>query len=73
MNIFGISAFYYDCVAVLRHSIEIVAAAQEERYVKKKYDSDFPKYAVDYCLPKASITFVDVKSIARVRVPLGRQ
>ncbi|OHB60060.1 MAG: hypothetical protein A2167_08365 [Planctomycetes bacterium RBG_13_46_10] len=50
MNILGISAFYHDSAAALVRDGEIIAAAQEERFTRKKHDSRFPSNAVDYCL-----------------------
>lgn len=54
--ILGISAFYHDSAAALVIDGEIVAAAQEERFTRKKADHDFPQNAVDYCLQEAGIT-----------------
>ena len=53
--ILGISAYYHDSAACLVKDGEIVAAAQEERFTRKKHDSDFPCHAVDYCLGAAGI------------------
>jgi carbamoyltransferase len=53
--ILGISAFYHDSAAALVVDGRIVAAAQEERFTRKKHDADFPKNAVDYCLREAGI------------------
>jgi carbamoyltransferase len=50
MNILGISAFYHDSAAALVRDGEIIAAAQEERFTRKKHDNRFPTNAVDYCL-----------------------
>ena len=55
MNILGISAFYHDSAACLVQDGDIVAAAQEERFTRKKHDHEFPKNAVDYCLSEAAI------------------
>ncbi len=55
MYILGISAFYHDSAAALLKDGEIVAAAQEERFTRKKHDPDFPKCAIDYCLSEAGI------------------
>ena len=49
-TILGISAYYHDSAACLVRDGEIVAAAQEERFTRKKHDADFPRQAVDYCL-----------------------
>ena len=56
ITILGISAFYHDSAACLVKDGEIVAAAQEERFTRKKHDSDFPKHAVDYCLRQGGIS-----------------
>lgn len=55
MNILGISAFYHDSAACLVQDGKIVAAAQEERFTRKKHDPDFPIRAVRYCLKEAAI------------------
>jgi carbamoyltransferase len=54
--ILGISAFYHDSAAALVIDGEIVAAAQEERFTRKKHDERFPQQAVDYCLAAAGLT-----------------
>ena len=54
--ILGISAFYHDSAAALVVDGDIVAAAQEERFTRKKHDYDFPQNAVDFCLQQAGIT-----------------
>lgn len=56
MNILGISAFYHDSAACLIQDGAITAAAQEERFSRKKHDYRFPVHAVDYCLAEAGIT-----------------
>src|SRR4051812_29903480 len=53
--ILGISAFYHDSAASLLRDGEIVAAAQEERFTRKKHDSRFPHHAIAYCLAEAGI------------------
>jgi len=53
--ILGLSAYYHDSAACLLRDGEIVAAAQEERFTRRKGDSSFPKHAVDYCLRLAQI------------------
>ncbi|MFA7159558.1 MAG: carbamoyltransferase N-terminal domain-containing protein, partial [Kiritimatiellia bacterium] len=55
MNIIGISAYYHDSAAALVRDGEIVAAAQEERFSRKKHDSDFPSGALEYCLAEGGI------------------
>ena len=56
MNILGISAFYHDSAAALVSDGALVAAAQEERFSRKKHDDGFPTHAVKYCLREAGIT-----------------
>ena len=56
MNILGISAFYHDSAACLVQDGEIVAAAQEERFTRKKHDFEFPANASKFCLDSAGIT-----------------
>jgi len=63
MNILGISAFYHDSAAALIRDGEIVAAAQEERFTRKKHDHDFPSHAVSYCLGEAGITAADLEAV----------
>lgn len=60
MNILGISAFYHDSAACLLREGEIVAAAQEERFTRKKHDDSFPKEAVEFCLQEAGISVADL-------------
>jgi carbamoyltransferase len=54
-NILGLSAYYHDSAACLVRDGEIVAAAQEERFTRRKHDHNFPRHAVDYCLREAGI------------------
>lgn len=54
-SILGISAFYHDSAAAVVVDGEIVAAAQEERFTRKKHDFGFPAHAIDYCLEAAGI------------------
>jgi carbamoyltransferase len=55
MNILGISAFYHDSAACLVRDGDIIAAAQEERFTRKKQDFSFPSKAIDYCLEAGKI------------------
>ena len=55
-SILGISAYYHDSAAALVVDGEIVAAAQEERFTRKKHDAGFPAKAVEYCLEAAGLT-----------------
>ncbi len=70
MNILGISAFYHDSAAALVRDGEIIAAAQEERFTRKKHDYDFPKNAVDYCLQAGSITAEQLDYVVFYEKPL---
>jgi len=54
--ILGISAYYHDAAACLLRDSEIVAAAQEERFTRKKYDPSFPKNSITYCLQESKIS-----------------
>ncbi len=60
MRILGISAFYHDSAAALVQDGEIVAAAQEERFSRKKHDARFPRHAVGYCLQQAGTRLQDL-------------
>ena len=64
MYILGISAFYHDSAAALIYNGEIIAAAQEERFTRKKNDSRFPKNAIKYCFETANITPKQIDHIA---------
>jgi carbamoyltransferase len=64
MHILGISAHYHDSAAALISDGDIVAAAQEERFTRKKHDPSFPQRAIDYCLAEGRITLEDVSYIA---------
>ena len=70
MNILGISAFYHDSAACLVADGKIVAAAQEERFTRKKHDPDFPKNAAAYCLKSQGLTIKDVDFVAFYDKPL---
>ncbi|HET9947377.1 MAG TPA: carbamoyltransferase [Longimicrobiales bacterium] len=68
--ILGISAFYHDSAACLLRDGEIVAAAQEERFTRKKGDADFPRHAVDYCLRAGGIGVSDLAYVGFYDKPL---
>src|SRR4051794_24753030 len=55
-NILGISAYYHDAAAALLMDGKIISAAQEERFTRKKNDSDFPRHAAAYCLHDAKLS-----------------
>ncbi len=63
MKILGISAFYHDSAAALVVDGEIVAAAQEERFTRKKHDSSFPANAIEYCLHFEAIKISELDAI----------
>ncbi|MCQ4191119.1 carbamoyltransferase family protein [Methylocystis suflitae] len=64
MRILGISAFYHDSAAAVVEDGKIIAAAQEERFSRKKHDSRFPRHAIDYCLEAAGATPQDIDFVA---------
>ena len=64
MRILGISAFYHDSAAALVADGEIVAAAQEERFTRKKHDANFPEHAVAYCLEAGGLDLSRVDYVA---------
>lgn len=70
MNILGISAFYHDSAACLVRDGEIVAAAQEERFTRRKNDADFPIRSVEYCLDEAGLDLTDIDHIGFYDKPL---
>jgi carbamoyltransferase len=59
----GISAYYHDSAAALVRDGEIIAAAQEERFTRKKHDAGFPAHAIRYCLQEAGISLADVEQV----------
>jgi carbamoyltransferase len=69
-KILGISAFYHDSAAALMADGQLVAAAQEERFTRKKHDHEFPKNAVNYCLAEAGIRPEDLDYVVFYDKPL---
>jgi carbamoyltransferase len=69
-DILGISAYYHDSAACLVRDGEIIAAAQEERFTRKKHDAGFPLEAVRYCLREGGIHVADLRYIAFYDKPL---
>jgi len=63
MNVLGISCFYHDASAALLQDGKLVAAVEEERFVRKKHCTDFPKGSIDYGLKQGGITINDVDYI----------
>ena len=72
MKILGISAFYHDSAAALVVDGEILAAAQEERFSRKKHDEAFPSEAVEYCLQEAGIRTGALDYVAFYEKPLRK-
>jgi carbamoyltransferase len=70
VNILGISAYYHDSAAALLRDGVIVAAAQEERFTRKKHDARFPENAIKYCLTEAAISIADVDQVVFYDKPL---
>jgi carbamoyltransferase len=70
MDILGISAFYHDSAACLLRDGGIVAAAQEERFTRKKHDAGFPSEAIRYCLREGGISLGDLRYVAFYDKPL---
>ena len=63
MRVLGISAFYHDSAAALVDDGRIVAAAQEERFTRKKFDAGYPRRAVEYCLRAGGIKLKDIDRV----------
>ncbi len=70
MNLLGLSCFYHDAAAALVRDGEIVAAAQEERFTRKKADAGFPRHAVDFCLRQGGIGLDDLDAAVFYDKPL---
>ncbi len=70
MYILGISAFYHDSAVCLLKDGEIIFAAQEERFTRKKQDEGFPREAIKHCLEKSNLTINDIDYIAFYDKPL---
>lgn len=71
MNILGISAYYHDSAAALIRDGEIIAAAQEERFSRKKHDAGFPAGAIEYCLAEGGIG-KEIDAIAFYDKPISK-
>ncbi|KAA3646459.1 MAG: hypothetical protein DWQ07_09605 [Chloroflexi bacterium] len=70
MYILGVSCFYHDSAAVLLHDGQLVAAAEEERFSRKKHDHNFPSKAIQFCLEHAGITADDLDYVVFYEKPL---
>src|SRR5215831_13872679 len=71
-TILGISAFYHDSAAALVVDGAVVAAAQEERFSRKKHDAGFPTHAIDYCLAEAGLRPDQLDYVAFYDKPLTK-
>lgn len=72
LRILGLSAFYHDSAAALVVDGKIVAAAQEERFTRRKHDEAFPQHAIDYCLREAGITPAELDHVVFYEKPFLR-
>ncbi len=69
--VLGISSFYHDAAAAIVCDGEVIAAAQEERFTRRKHDASFPAHAINYCLEEAFIEVSDLAGIAFYDDPLA--
>ncbi|HEY6769287.1 MAG TPA: carbamoyltransferase [Candidatus Sulfotelmatobacter sp.] len=72
MYILGLSCYYHDAAAVLLNDGVLVAAAEEERFTRKKHDFDFPKQAIQFCLDQAGITGQDLDYVVFFEKPFRK-
>jgi len=72
MNIIGVSAFYHDSAACLIRDGRLIAAAEEERFSRRKHDASFPTQALRYCLKAGSIDISEVDCVAYYEDPLEK-
>ncbi|MDH3514470.1 MAG: hypothetical protein OEM83_06315, partial [Gammaproteobacteria bacterium] len=70
MNILGISAYYHDSAAALLRDGDLIAAAQEERFSRKKHDAGFPMNAIAYCLQEGGLSLKNLDEIVFYDKPL---
>ena len=70
MNILGLSAFYHDSAAALVQDGQVIAAAQEERFTRKKHDERFPRHAVEFCLARAGLDTASLDAVVFYEKPL---
>lgn len=64
MYVLGISCYYHDSAATILKDGEIIAAVEEERFSRKKFDDDYPKMAIDWCIKEAGISPQDISAVA---------
>src|SRR5580765_2403290 len=69
MYILGISCYYHDAAAAILRDGEVVAAAEEERFTRKKHDSGFPEKSIAFCLASAGIRIQDVDYVVYYEKP----
>ncbi len=69
MNILGVSCYFHDAAAALLRDGVLVAAAEEERFSRKKHDYEFPQHAIDFCLRTGGITAADLDYVAFFEKP----
>ncbi|HEX3797238.1 MAG TPA: carbamoyltransferase [Verrucomicrobiae bacterium] len=69
-HVLGLSAYYHDSAAAILRDGEIIAAAQEERFTRKKNDSDFPRHAAEFCLRQAGIRREDLDAVVFYDKPI---
>ncbi len=69
MYILGISCYYHDSSAALLKDGKVIAAAEEERFTRKKHDSSFPINAIKYCLKEANIKISDISFVGFYEKP----
>ena len=72
MNVLGISCFYHDAAAALYRDGALVAAAEEERFTRRKHDSEFPAHAARYCLESAGLTIDQIDRVVFYEKPLRK-
>ena len=72
VNILGISAFYHDSAAAVIQDGEIIAAAQEERFTRRKHDPGFPRHAIAYCLEEGQITPSQIDYVVFYEKPFAK-
>src|SRR4030088_303832 len=69
MRVLGISAFYHDSAAALVVDGQVLAAAQEERFTRKKHDPGFPIHAIEYCLLQGAVALADIDYVVFYEKP----
>lgn len=69
MNILGISCYFHDAAAALLREGDLIAAAEEERFSRKKHDYDFPQHAIDFCLKAGGIQAADLDYVVFFEKP----